>query len=73
MNKLFALRIFSKRVPLATPVEPPSTIDWVWNALDVARRAANADDLEHVPSIKGVADIFTQMLEQLQVCFMVRW
>jgi hypothetical protein len=74
MNKLFALRIFSKRVPLAATVEPPPTpVDWEWNALDIARRAAKADDLEHVPSIKGIADIFTRMLEQLQVCFMARW
>ncbi len=42
--------------------------DWVLSALDIARRAAiMADDLEHVPSIKGIADIFTQMLERLQV------
>ena len=57
MNRLFALRIFSQRVPLATRVEPPSTTaDWVWNALDIARHAANADDLEHLSAIKGAAD-----------------
>ncbi|KAF8333691.1 hypothetical protein F5887DRAFT_1259629 [Amanita rubescens] len=40
--------------------------DWVLSALDIARRAAMADDLEHVPSIKGIADTFTRMLERLQ-------
>ena len=47
--------------------------DWVLGALVIARRAVMADDLEHVPSIKGIADIFTRMLKQLQVSLTSCW
>ena len=58
IGKLIAIRIFSSRSAPA---------DLVWNALDIARRAAMTDDLAHVPSIAQIANIFTKMLEQLQV------
>lgn len=70
LKKLIAIRISSKRsAPSTTPAGSGSTPadQWVWSALDIARLAAMADDLAHVPSIKGSADIFTQMLERLQV------
>ena len=61
--KPILIRIFSKQSPV--PTSP--TDDWVWNALSVARRAAMAEDLAYHPSIPRIANIFTQMLEQLQV------
>ena len=68
LRKVKAIRISSKRTaPAATAREP--TTDWLRAALDIARRAAMADDLVHVPSIKDIADIFTQMLAQLEVRF----
>jgi hypothetical protein len=68
ISKFIAIRIFSRRSPLTTPLESQSApVDWVWNALDIARRAAMADDLAHVPSITRIANIFTEMIEQLQV------
>ena len=67
-EKVRAVRTSSK--PSATSAASGlAPDDWIWNALDIARRAAMADDLEHVPSIKAIADIFTRMLERLQVGF----
>jgi hypothetical protein len=64
-DKVRAVRTSSKQdAPSASGSTPD---DWVWSALDIARRAAMADDLEHVPSIKAIAEIFTRMLERLQV------
>jgi hypothetical protein len=69
IDKFLAARTSSHRdTPSATSAASGSAPeDWVWSALDIARRAAMADDLEHVPSIKGIAEIFTRMLEWLQV------
>ena len=39
--------------------------------MDVARLAATTDELAHIPSIGNVANIFTQMLQQLQVSYVV--
>ncbi|KAF8333687.1 hypothetical protein F5887DRAFT_1259560 [Amanita rubescens] len=68
VSKVRATRTSSKRdTPSATSATSGSAPDdWFWSALDIARRAAMADDLEHVPSIKGIAEIFTRMLERLQ-------
>lgn len=63
IGKLIAIRIFSSRSAPA---------DSVWNALDSARRAAMTDDLAHVPSIARIANVFTKMLEQLQVNLLFR-
>jgi len=68
------MRISSKRsVSSTTPAGSGSAPadQWIWSALYIARCAAMADDLAHVPSIKGIADIFTQMLERLQVSLVV--
>jgi hypothetical protein len=64
LRKVKAIRISSPSVaPAATAQEPGA--DWLQNALDIARRAAMAD----FQSIEDIADIFTQMLAQLEVRF----
>ena len=76
MKRILALRIFPRRTSSATPPGSRSTptdgkCDWVRSALDIATRMAVADDLAQIPSVKGIAGIFTQMLERLQVSFTV--
>ncbi|KAF8340906.1 hypothetical protein F5887DRAFT_919344 [Amanita rubescens] len=57
----------SKRIRRTTPsTSLASPADWVWSALHIARRAAMADDIAHIPCIQDMANIFTRMLEQLQ-------
>ena len=64
LRKVKAIRIYSSSIaPAATAQEPGA--DWLQNALDIARQAAMAD----VQSIKDIADIFTQILAQLEVRF----
>jgi hypothetical protein len=63
-DKVSTVTSSKREAPSASGTTPD---DWIWSALDIARRAVMADDLEHIPSIKGIADIFTQILERLQV------
>jgi hypothetical protein len=63
-----AVRISSNRNASSATAQE-SSAEWLWSALDIARQAAMSDDLLHVPSITSIAEIFTQMLEQLQVRF----
>ncbi|KAF8340905.1 hypothetical protein F5887DRAFT_919343 [Amanita rubescens] len=57
----------SKRIRRTTPsTSLASPADWVWSALHIARRAAMADDIAHIPCIQDIANIFQGMLKQLQ-------
>lgn len=40
--------------------------------MDTAKLATTADELAHLPSIQDAVNIFIQMLQQLQVCFIVQ-
>ncbi len=69
-DKVKAVRISSDLcTPSARPAVSESSPgdDWIWSALDIARNVAMANDLAHIPSIKGIADVFTRMLKRLHV------
>jgi hypothetical protein len=69
LKKLIPIRLFADRSPLASTAAcpQPTPDDWVMHAMDTARLAATAEDLTNNPSIRNVGNVFTQMLQQLQV------
>jgi hypothetical protein len=69
---------FFQRSRSARPSEPQSTSTnpqdgWVSRALDITKSVAAAHDLAHIPSIKEIASVFMQMLEQIQVSSILLW
>ena len=68
LKKLIRVRLFVNRSSLASTAacpQPTTLDDWARHAMDTAR-------LAHISSIRDAVNIFTQMLQQLQVGSIVR-
>ena len=77
LKNLVRVRLFANRSSSASTAAcpQPTTLDndnWVRHAMDTAKLATTADELAHIPSIQDAVNIFIQMLQQLQVCFIVQ-